>query len=225
MFIGHFAVGFAAKRVIPRVSLAVLFFAVLFADILWPVLVLLGVESVRIEPGATAYTPLTFLSYPWSHSLVMLVLWGSVLGAAYRGIFGGRRTFVVVALLVVSHWVLDWLTHAPDMPLYPGGPKYGLALWNSVSGTMAVELLLYAVGVWLYAATTRARDRVGTWAFLGLVVTLALIYLANSYAPAPPPSVTAIAVVAIAASVVFPAWAWWLDRHREPRTQNPEPRS
>lgn len=217
MFIGHFAVGFAAKRIIPRVSLAVLLFAVLFADILWPVLVLLGVESVRIEPGATAYTPLTFLSYPWSHSLAMLVLWGLALGAAYRGIFGGRRTFAVLAALVVSHWVLDWLTHAPDMPLYPGGPKYGLVLWNSVSGTMAVELALYAGGVWLYATTTRARDRVGTWAFLALAVTLGLIYLANSFAPEPPPSVMAIGVLALAASAVFPAWAWWADRHRELR--------
>lgn len=218
MFIGHFAVGFAAKRVIPRVSLAVLFVAVLFADILWPVLVLLGLESVRIEPGATAYTPLAFLSYPWSHSLVMLVVWGLVLGAAYRGIFGGRRTFAVLAALVVSHWVLDWLTHAPDMPIYPGGPKYGLVLWNSIGGTMAVELLLYAVGVWLYAATTRARDGVGRWAFLALATTLGLIYLANSFAPEPPPSVTVIAVVAIAASVLFPAWAWWVDRHREVRS-------
>ena len=137
MFIGHFALGFGAKRVVPRVSLAMLLVAALFADILWPLLVLLGFEEVRIAPGSTAFTPLEFVSYPWSHSLLLLVIWGACLGAAYRGIFGGRRTFVVMAALVVSHWVLDWVTHAPDMPLYPGGPKFGLALWNSVPGTMA----------------------------------------------------------------------------------------
>lgn len=217
MFIGHFAVGFAAKRVVPRVSLAVLFFAVLFADVLWPVLVLLGFEELRIDPGNTAFTPLEFVSYPWSHSLLMLVLWGVAVGAAYRGVFGGRRTFVALAALVVSHWALDWLTHAPDMPLYPGGPKYGLVLWNSVGGTMAVELLLYAGGLWVYAATTRARDRIGRWAFLSLAATLGLIYLGDSMAAAAPPSITAICIVALAASVVFPLWAWWADRHREVR--------
>ncbi|MGC4084674.1 MAG: hypothetical protein QM736_21805 [Vicinamibacterales bacterium] len=148
---------------------------------------------------------------------MMLVLWGVAFGAAYRGIFGGRRTFVVVAALVVSHWVLDWITHAPDMPLYPGGPRYGLALWNSVPGTMAVELLLYAAGLWVYTASTRAKDRIGSWAFLSLATTLGVIYVADSLSAAPPPSVTAICVVAIAASIVFSSWAWWADRHREIR--------
>ncbi|MBS1819084.1 MAG: hypothetical protein JSU08_14215 [Acidobacteria bacterium] len=217
MFIGHFAVGFAAKRVVPRVSLAVLFVAVLFADILWPVLVLLGTEQVRIEPGNTAYTPLAFVSYPWSHSLVMLVAWGVAMGGAYRGIFGGRRSFVVLAALVVSHWVLDWITHAPDMPVYPGGPTYGLSLWNSVSGTMAVELALYATGVWIYTASTRATDRIGQWAFLSLATLLVLIYLADSLMGTPPPSVTAICIVALSGAVLFPAWAWLADRHREVR--------
>ena len=89
MFIGHFALGFAAKRAVPRVSLAVLLVAALFADVLWPVLVLLGVETVRIVPGYTVVTPLEFVSYPWSHSLLLLAGWGVVIGAAYRGIFGG----------------------------------------------------------------------------------------------------------------------------------------
>jgi hypothetical protein len=218
MFIGHFALGFAAKRVVPRVSLAMLLAAALFADILWPILVLAGVESVRIDPGNTAFTPLAFVSYPWSHSLVVLVLWGAVAGAAYRGIFGGRRTFVVIAALVVSHWVLDWITHAPDMPIYPGGARYGLALWNSVPGTIAVEGMLFAAGLYLYATGTTARDRVGRWAFTALAATLAAIYAVDALGRTPPPSVTAICIVALAASAVFPAWAWWADHHRTPRS-------
>lgn len=214
MFIGHFAVGFAAKRLVPRVSLAMLLFAALFADVLWPVLVLLGAESVRIVPGATRFTPLEFVSYPWSHSLLLLVGWGAVLGGAYRGIFGGRRTFVAIAALVVSHWVLDWITHAPDLPLYPGGPKYGLALWNSVAGTMMVEILLFAAGLWLYTRATAASDNIGRWAFISLAATLGIIYVADGLSSSPPPSVNAICVVAIAASVIFPLWAWWADRHR-----------
>jgi hypothetical protein len=216
MFIGHFALGFAAKRVVPRVSLAMLLAASLFADILWPVLVLLGFEEVRIEPGNTVYTPLAFISYPWSHSLLLLVVWGAAIGAAYRGVFGGRRTFIVLAALVVSHWVLDWITHAPDMPIYPGGAKYGLALWNSRSGTMTVEILMFAGGLWLYAGATRARDGVGRWAFIALAGVLFALYLADSFAGAPPPSVAAICVVGLAAAAIFPAWAWWADRHRDP---------
>ena len=135
----HFALGFAAKRVVPRVSLAVLFTAVAWADLVWPVLVAAGIEQVRIEPGNTAFTPLNFVSYPYSHSLLTLVLWGALLGLIYRATTGKNgSTFVVLALLVVSHWVLDFLTHRPDMPLYPGGPKLGLGLWNSVAGTVLI---------------------------------------------------------------------------------------
>ena len=217
MFIGHFAGGLAAKRAVPQVSLAALVLAALFADILWPVLVLAGVESVEIAPGATAFTPLRFVSYPWSHSLLLLVIWGVVAGAVYRGVFGGRRSFVAIASLVVSHWVLDWITHAPDMPLYPGGPQLGLTLWNSVPGTMVVESLMLAVGVWLYLRATRATDAVGRWALVSFIGTLALIYVGDSLSDAPPPSVTAICAVAILAAVLFPAWAWWADAHRRVR--------
>jgi membrane-bound metal-dependent hydrolase YbcI (DUF457 family) len=218
MFIGHFALGFAAKPAVPRVSLAMLLLASLFADVLWPVLVLAGLEEVRIVPGYTAYTPLEFVSYPWSHSLVLLVFWGVCIGAAYRGIFGGRRTFLVLAVLVVSHWVLDWVTHAPDLPLYPGGPKAGLALWNSVAGTIALEVPLYAAGLYIYARSTRANDAIGRWGFVSLGGVLGVIYIADALTREPPPSVMALCVVALAASVVFPAWAWWTDRHRTFRT-------
>jgi hypothetical protein len=137
-FIGHFALGFAAKRAAPRISLGVLFAAAQFADLLWPVLVAVGVEKVRIDPGNTAFTPLDFVSYPFSHSLLMIVIWGALCGLLYnnRILFG----------LVISHWILDFLTHRPDMPLYPGGgPKFGLGLWNSVPATLAVEVLMYFV--------------------------------------------------------------------------------
>src|SRR5688572_772789 len=125
MFIGHFALGYAAKRSVPQLSLAVLFAAALFADLVWPVLVALGIEHVRIVPGITAATPLEFISYPYSHSLVALVLWGGLLGWLCRYAFAeasadGSRVFLVVLALVVSHWLLDFVTHIPDLPLYPG---------------------------------------------------------------------------------------------------------
>ena len=216
MFIGHFALGFAAKPAVPRVSLAMLLVAALFADILWPVLVLLGIEQVRIAPGYTALTPLEFVSYPWSHSLLMLCFWGAVVGGIYRGIFGGRRTFIALAALVSSHWVLDWITHAPDMPLYPGGPRLGLGLWNSVPGTMVVELLMLAGGLYLYMRGTEATDRVGRWALISLGAALGALYMVDALSGMLPPSVTAICSVGLAMSVVFPIWAWLADRHRTP---------
>src|SRR5579872_7109555 len=108
MFLGHFALGMAAKRAAPRVSLAVLFAAAQLADLLWPLLVATGIEVVRIDPGNTAFTPLDFVSYPYSHSLLTLVLWAAVFGLAYRvATKRNGTTFVVLAALVTSHWVLD----------------------------------------------------------------------------------------------------------------------
>ena len=215
MFIGHFAVGFAAKRLAPRAPLQALLLAPLFADALWPLLVAVGAEHVRIDPGNTVVTPLDFVSYPWSHSLLMLVLWGALLGAYFRRRPGGNRTWLVIGALVVSHWFLDWITHAPDMPVYPGGPKYGLGLWNNASLTMVVELAMFVVGVALYETSTRARDRIGRWAFYALVLLLLVAFIVDSLDPSAPPSVDAIWISAIVATAVTLVWAWWIERHRE----------
>jgi membrane-bound metal-dependent hydrolase YbcI (DUF457 family) len=215
VFIGHFAVGFASKRWAPRTSLAVLLAAPLLADIVWPVLVLLGIEKVQIIPGATVMTPLVFDSYPWSHSLLLDAVWAALFAGAVWMVQKDRTAAIVVALGVLSHWVLDWISHAPDMPLWPGGPREGLGLWNHVAGTVLVEVVLFTVGVALYATATRARDRVGHLALWSLVLLLGALYVA-SIVSEPPTSVAPIAGFGIAASVVFPLWAWWLDRHREP---------
>lgn len=215
MFIGHFAVGFAAKRWAPRTSLATLMLAPLLADVLWPVLVLAGVEHARIVPGFTAMNALALDDYPWSHSLLMDLVWAALLGALVARGAGGWRAGVVVGVGVVSHWVLDWISHTPDMPLWPGGPELGLGLWRSVPGTMIVESLLFALGVWLYLGATRASDRIGTVALWALVVLLVISYAAGPFMAAPL-SVRAVVVSGLIAEAVILPWAWWLDRHRRP---------
>jgi hypothetical protein len=212
MFIGHFALGLAAKRAAPGVPLGVLFLAAQFADTLWPLFVMAGLERFRIDPGNTAFTPLDFVSYPYSHSLVMLAVWGALLGWVYRG--ADRRAFSVIAALVVSHWALDVVTHRPDMPIYPGGSKVGLGLWNSIPLTLLVEVPMFAAGAWIYLRATRARDAAGRWGFAALVVILLLIYAANAAGP-PPPSVAAVSIIAFAGAILFTAWGWWADRHRQ----------
>ena len=212
MFIGHFALGFAAKRAVPRVSLATLFAAATFADLLWPLLVAAGVEQVRIVPGITVMTPFDFVSYPYSHSLLMLVVWGVLFGWISARVVPGRRVFGIVFGLVVSHWLLDYMTHRPDMPLYPGGSKFGLSLWNYPTGEHVIEIAMYVIGAWIYSRATRARDGVGRWGLLSLAVLLLILFLANS---APPPSVTALWVVSLAGGTLTLVWSYWADRHRE----------
>ncbi|HEX2339176.1 MAG TPA: hypothetical protein VHI98_01735 [Vicinamibacterales bacterium] len=214
MFLGHVALGLAAKRVTPNVSLALLILACQLADAIWPVLLAIGLEQVRIDPGNTAFTPLDFVSYPYSHSLLLLTIWGIAYGLACRFLVGGRGVFRLTSSLVVSHWWLDAITHRPDLPLYPGGPKVGWGLWNSIPLTLAVELTMYAAGLWIYLRATRARDAVGRWAFAALAIFLVCAYLAN-LADAPP-SVPALYVTAIVATVVLTIWSWWADHHRDP---------
>lgn len=218
MFIGHLALGFAAKRFTPRVSLGMLMVAAQWADMVWPVLVGAGIETVRVDPGNTAFTPLDFVSYPYSHSLVALLLWGLVVGVAYRVVAGGRRSVWVLGTLVLSHWLLDYVTHRPDMPLYPGSAKYGLSLWNSIPGTIVVEVTLYAIGLWLYTQTTVARDAVGRWGFVAFAVFLMMVYVANINST-PPSSSTTLALGALAGAGILGTWAWWVDRHRDLRRE------
>ncbi len=143
-----------------------------------------------------------------------MIGWAVLFGAVY---FFARRYRVgalAVGVAVLSHWLLDFITHRPDLPLYPGGARVGLGLWNSLWGTLGVELTLFAIGVWLYARTTRATDRMGSFGFWALVAFLLLIYLGNVFGE-PPPSVTALAWVAQSQWLII-AWGYWLDRHRVP---------
>jgi hypothetical protein len=171
MFIGHFALGFAAKKVAPTVSLGTLFIAAQLADLVWPVLVLLGIEKVEVRPGITAITPLDFIHYPYSHSLVGLLGWAIAFAGAYAIAHRGQiYAALIIAALVLSHWLLDFLTHRPDMPLSLGeSQRVGLGLWNSVPATVVVEGLLFVAGIVLYMRTTQAIDAVGRWALWSLV--------------------------------------------------------
>jgi hypothetical protein len=215
MFIGHFAIAFAAKRAAPRTSLGVLVSATALLDLLWPVALLTGLEVARIDPGNTPYTPLDFVSYPWTHSALLAAAWAALFGGAVWAATRDRAGAWVSALLVASHWILDLASHRPDLPLWPGGPRVGLGLWNSVPATVAVESLMFAAGVALYGTTTRARDRIGRWAFVACVALFALLEVMGARG-APPPSITAVAVVGLAAGGVFVPWTSWFDRHRGP---------
>jgi hypothetical protein len=124
---------------------------------------------------------------------------------------------VVCAALVASHWILDALTHQPDLPLIPGSSaRIGLGLWNYPALAISIELLVFAGGVVLYLHTTRASNRVGTVGLWSLIVFLVVVYGGNVLGP-PPPSVEAIAWTGHAQWLLV-AWGYWVDRHRELRS-------
>jgi len=216
MFIGHFALGFGAKKAAPAVSLGTLFLACQFADLLWPTLVLLGVERVDVAPGITAMTPLDFVSYPYSHSLAALCMWGVAVGGVYALTRRARAVAALtLVLLVISHWALDVLTHRPDMPLTLNGPaRLGLGLWHSIPATLAVELVVFGAGLALYLRTTSARDRIGSIGLWTLVAFLLIVYAASTFGP-PPPSSAAVAWSAEALWLLV-VWGYWVDNHRIP---------
>lgn len=213
MFIGHFAVGFASKRLAPRTSLAWFMVAVQLADILWPIFLLLGWEHARIDPAATRYTPLDLYDFPWSHSLAALAVWATLFAAIYWAVTRYRPGAIVLWFGVVSHWLLDWITHRPDMPLYPGSRRHGLGLWNSIAGTMIVELAMFLAGVWLYARATQARDRIGRYGFAAFVLVLLGLDIGDRFS-GPPPDVSSLIWLSIVLVPLVVAWSWWFDRHR-----------
>jgi len=213
VFIGHYAVAFAAKRAAPRASLGTYVAAAIFLDMLWPVFLLLSIESVRIAPGITAFSPFDFVHYPWSHSLLMAAVWAVLFGGTHYFVRRDAATAKMLCAVVLSHWALDWVTHRPDLPLAPGvGFRTGLGLWSSIAGTVAVEVALFlAAGLW-YERATEALDGVGRWAWYSMIAALLVCYGASLATPhAGQEGMLAWGAIAF---WLFIPWAAWTDRHR-----------
>jgi len=208
MFIGHIAVALAGKRMAPSVSLATWLASVQLVDLLWPLFLLTGLEHVRVAPGITRFTPLDFYDYPITHSLIGAVCWAVLFGGGWMIVRRNTRVAALLAAGVVSHWVLDAISHRPDMPVLPHGPYVGLGLWNSVAATLLVELTMFAGAIAVYLRHGGAgRRRTSFWL---LMAFLLVIYFAASFGP-PPPDTRTLALSALAAWLLVP-WAWFADR-------------
>jgi LexA-binding, inner membrane-associated putative hydrolase len=208
MFLGHIAVGLAGKRAAPTVSLATWLTSVQLVDMLWPIFLLVGLEHVRIAPGITRFTPLDFYDYPVTHSLVGSIAWAALFAGGCLLWYRNARIALLLGVGVVSHWVLDVISHRPDMPVLPRGPYIGLGLWNSVAATLIVELTMFAIGLMLYVRSGAAgRRRVSFWLLMAFVV---VAYFAAAFGP-PPPNVRTLAWSGLIGWLLVP-WTWFADR-------------
>ena len=214
MFLGHFGVGFAAKKVDQKPSLGTYFLAAQWLDLIWPLFLLLDIEKVKIEPGNNPFLTIDFYYYPFSHGFLIVLIWASIFGGIYYLVKRNAKGALILSGLVISHWVLDWIAHVADLPLAPGlGYKTGWGLWNSVAATVMVEGSIFLLGVFLYSQNTKAINRKGSWGFWGLIIFLMVIYVMNLLGP-PPPGVKPIAYVGLA-QWLFVAWAYWIDKNRK----------
>src|SRR5213592_2220220 len=212
MFVGHYGVSFGAKKAEPAIPLWLLFIAVQLLDVLWAPFVLLGIEKVRIVPGFTATNPLDLYYMPYTHGLVAALGWSVVASLAYRFLArdASRRAATIIGIAVFSHWVLDFLVHRPDLPLYDNTAKVGLGLWNLPALALGLEALLLFGAMWLYLRHTPRRT-----AMLAFGVVMLAIQAYVFFGP-PPASDKAAAATALIAYAVFAVVIRALERRAVP---------
>jgi hypothetical protein len=216
MFVGHLALALAGKTVNRGTSLVLFVVAANLVDLIWPLFLLVGIERVRIDPGNTAFTPLAFESYPWTHSLLMGAVWAVALGTLARRAGVTRAGAWLAGALVVSHWVLDFVSHRPDMPLWPWPDGiYGLGLWRAIPATFAVEGLMWTAAIGVFLRARRPRGLHGHFALWSFVFVSTLLWASGPFSP-PPPSEHALALFALLGWTIIP-WAWWIERTTDAR--------
>ena len=213
MFVGHYAVSLATRRTGVFLPLWLWFVAVQWLDVVFNVLVLTGVEKIRITPGFTESNPYDLYYMPFSHGLPGAVVLSLILAVIVAAAFPAARrplAFGLVALASFSHWLLDLPMHTPDMPLYDNTAKVGLGLWNYPEIGLPLELGVLLLGAWLYtrSATFTGRGKAVVW---GFVVFLCVIQVITLVMPAPA-TPEEFAITALAAYVVMAVLAALVER-------------
>ena len=212
MFVGHYGVGLAAKRLAPETSLGTLVLAALLADLLAWALVVTGIEHFAIKPGITTTNPLDLYDYPISHSLATDALWGALLAAGYYLVRRHWRGTLLIFAAVLSHWLLDFVAHRADMPLAPGIHKYyGLGLYNSRRGMITVEGVIWLSGIVIYLRATRSKKPLGTYVFSVFVAALTWIWLVSLRGLPPPGTIVQAGISSLVFMFVTVAGAYWVD--------------
>lgn len=213
MFIGHFGAGLVGKKFAPELNLGILFLACQLPDLIWPVFVLLGIEHVSVDYSATLVSPLDFSFYPFSHSLVASLFYSVIAGLVVWRFVRSAKAAVVVGSVVFSHWILDFITHRPDLPIFLNGKKFGLGLWNSLWGTLLVEVGIFVLGIALYLKATPAMNRKRKLIFWSAIALMLIIYWGNVFGPKAPIDTPPAALAAPALAMwLLVIWGYYADR-------------
>ena len=212
MLVGHVAVGFVSKRIEPRLSLGTCLLAPMLGDLLLFLFVIAGIEHIQFGPGSGAAQFLHAVNIGYSHSLVMDLVWASLLAGAYYRLRHNGRAASILAAAVLSHWVLDVISHQPDMPLAPGvDTVFGFRLWSSIPATLVIEGGFWIAALIVYARMPVRRRSVSWIVLAGGAILLTLAWIGNIAGPPPPnPRIAPMSSLIFFALVV--AWGYWLNR-------------
>jgi hypothetical protein len=217
MFIGHYGPAFGAKAAVRAIPLWVFFVAVQFMDVVWSVLVLNGIEKVKIEPGYTQASPLNLYYMPYTHGLLGSLALSLVFGVVVSLFFKAKRglIFLISAGAVFSHWVLDFIVHKPDLWIYDD-MKVGLGLWRWIWISLPLELAFLWAGAWAYARYVPAKRGGNAWLW-AFVAAMTAVQVYGDLGPAPA-SAHAEAITALCAYGALAALAGLVDLSRAPGT-------
>lgn len=215
MFIGHYGPAFGAKAALRSIPLWVLFVAVQFLDVVWSILVLLGIEKLNVTPGFTQGSPLDLYYMPYTHGLIGAALLSVIFGGAIALFTKSNRglVFVICAAAVFSHWLLDLVVHVPDLWIYDG-VKIGFGLWRRLWISLPLELIVLFVGAWFYARYVPARNGGNRWLWL-FVAVMAAVEFYGAFGP-PPASPMIEAEMALGSYAVLALLAGIVDLSRKP---------
>lgn len=222
MLIGHIAVALGFKKATPRTSLGTLLLAAQWSGLLWPVILIFGLEHLRIVPGIAAVNPGGTAPHPLTHSLLIDFGWALILAGIYLVFRKNRRGALMIWICVMSGWLLDFIVYRPELPVYPGSSELaGIGLWGSPATSLLIEGALFTAGVIIYSKATRAQDRIGEYAFRTFVALLVLIYLV-AIMSTPYTNGSAVETAGLFGWILV-AWAYWIDRHRTSGSPPPSP--
>lgn len=220
MLVGHFAAGLVAKRIEPKVSVGTLIFAAMLADFLWCVFAIVGLEHIRFKPGRGAANYAEFYDTAWSHSLLTNVIWAGIFAGTYFLLRRHKRGALVLSIVVVSHWLLDFVAHRPDLSLAPGtSSQFGLGLWTSIPLTLIVEGGFWLAAIIIYVRMTTAKSRLGIFVFWTVCGLLTLAWYNNIAGP-PPPNPAIAPVFSLVFFTLVVLWGYWMNRLRRAKAHS-----
>lgn len=219
MFVGHYAAAFVLKAREPKASLALLFLATQFVDILFFPFVLLGLEHLEIVPGYTEANSFKMDHYPFTHGLLGSLLWSVIVFALVYFIMFKKRAnaksiAMVMALGVLSHWFFDLIVHTPDLPLVTGAPKFGFGLWNHVGLTFLTETFLLILGLMYYLKQSKPLYKSGQLVPYIFTVFLVAIGYLNLFVLPESDNVTSLTISALSSYFLLAFLAYLVERLR-----------